>query len=118
MAVLAFDSCLGAASVAVRWQSAGGEWLIREAYEERQIGHAERLMPMIEQVMAAAHLEFSALRCIAVTIGPGTFTGVRTGIAAARGLALATGLPVVATSSTAVIAQRADLLLGGSRGER
>ncbi len=47
MNILAFDTCFGAVSAAVRWRSAGGEWLLREAYEARTTGHAERLFPMI-----------------------------------------------------------------------
>ena len=118
MTVLAFDTCFGAVSVAVRWQSARGEWLLREAYEELQIGHAERLMPMIEEVMAGAGKSFRDLDRIAVTAGPGGFTGLRAGVAAARGLALATGVPLVAMTSLAVMAHRADLLLGAKRGGR
>ena len=45
MNVLAFDTCFGAVSVAVRWRSGRGEWLLREAYEARASGQAERLMP-------------------------------------------------------------------------
>jgi len=111
MNVLAFDCCFGAMSVAVRWQSARGEWLLREAYEERSTGHAERLMPMIGETMEAAGLAFGDIARIAVTVGPGSFTGVRVGIAAARGLALATGKPVVGLTSLAAMALRAHLLL-------
>ena len=89
MNVLAIDTCLGAVSVAVRWRDAGGEWRMRDAYEARTAGHAERLMPMTKEVMGAAGLAFSDLQHIAVTVGPGSFTGVRAGVAAARGLALA-----------------------------
>lgn len=118
MATLAFDTCFGAVSVAVRWKSARGEWLLREAYEELQIGHAERLMPMIEEVMAGAGKTFRDLERIAVTSGPGGFTGLRVGVAAARGFALATGVPLVAMTSLAVMAHRADLLLGAKRAGR
>jgi tRNA threonylcarbamoyladenosine biosynthesis protein TsaB len=112
MNVLAFDTCLGGVSVAVRWQSAHGEWLLRDRFEARQGGHAERLMPMIAETMQEAGLGFSDLERIAVTVGPGTFTGVRGGVAAARGLALASGLPGVGATSLAVMAHRADELLG------
>jgi tRNA threonylcarbamoyladenosine biosynthesis protein TsaB len=110
--ILAFDSCFGALSVAVRWQSARGEWLIREEYEERQTGHAEAIVPMIDRVMSGAGLAFDRLDRIAVTHGPGTFTGVRIGVATARALALATKAQVVAVSSLAVMAFRADFLAG------
>jgi tRNA threonylcarbamoyladenosine biosynthesis protein TsaB len=127
MNVLAFDSCLGAVSVAVGWKAAGGEWQLREAYEERSTGHAERLFPMIAKVMDSAGLAFADIDRIAVTLGPGTFTGVRVGISAARALALATGRPVVGTTSLAAMARRAEgmpitpgteALLGACLGDR
>ena len=118
MNILAFDTCFGAVSAAVRWQNAGGEWLRREAYEARTAGHAERLFPMIAEVMEGAGLAFSSIDRIAVTLGPGTFTGVRVGIAAARAFALTTGQPVVGTTSLAVMAHRADLLIGHERAGR
>ena len=111
MNVLAFDTCLAAVSVAVRWRSAQGDWLSCDRLEARAGGHAERLMPMIAEAMREAGLAFSDLERIAVTIGPGTFTGVRVGVAAARGLALASGLAVVGATSIAVMAHGADQLL-------
>jgi tRNA threonylcarbamoyl adenosine modification protein YeaZ len=110
MNVLAFDTCLGAISAAVSWRGPEGE-LRREAYELRSAGHAERLLPMVAEIMDGAGLAFSQLDRIAVTRGPGSFTGVRVGIAAARGLALATGKPVVAATSLAVMAHRAEAML-------
>ena len=118
MNILAFDTCLGAVSVAVRWRGAGGEWLTRHTHEVRERGHAERLMPMMAEVMEAAGLEFSDIGRIAVTVGPGSFTGVRVGVASARGLALASGIPAVGATSLAVMAHQADELLGSARGGR
>ncbi len=112
MNILAFDTCLGAVSAAARWRSARGEWMVREAYEQCTTGHAERLFPMIVEVMDSAGLEFSAIDRIAVTLGPGTFTGVRGGIAAARAFALATGKPVVGMTSLEVMDHRARQQLG------
>lgn len=111
MNVLAFDACLGAVSVAARWQAADGQWFVREAYEEMRIGHAERLLPMVDDVMQSAGLAFADVGRIAVTRGPGSFTGVRVTVAAARGLALAAGVPTVATTSLRVMALRAADLL-------
>ena len=116
MTVLAFDTCLGAVSVAARWQGPRGQWLSCDRFEACETGHAERLMPMIGEVMQEAGLAFGDLERIAVTIGPGTFTGVRGAVAAARGLALASGLPVVGATSLAVMAHRADELLGSREG--
>jgi tRNA threonylcarbamoyladenosine biosynthesis protein TsaB len=115
MNVLAFDTCLGAVSVAVRWQGPAGDWLVRHAHEARERGHAERLIPMMAEVMDEAGLAFCDLHRIAVTVGPGTFTGVRVGVAAARGLALASGVAVVGTTTLAVMAHQADQLLGSAR---
>ena len=112
MNVLAFDTCFGALSVAARWRSAAGEWLWRDAYEVRSSGHAERLFPMIAEVMEGAGLPLSVVDRFAVTAGPGTFTGVRVGVAAARAFALATGKPIVGVTSLAAMAHRAGLLLG------
>ena len=58
-------------------------------------GHAEALMPLIARVMDLAEAEFAGLDRIAVTTGPGSFTGLRVGISAARGIALASGKPAV-----------------------
>ena len=67
-------------------------------------GHAEALMPLIAETMSAAAMEFADLDRIAVTIGPGSFTGVRVGVAAARGIALAAGKPAVGLTTLAALA--------------
>ena len=59
--------------------------------ERFETGHAERLIPMIGEAMQQARSQLRSYRRIAVTVGPGTFTGTRIGVAAARALALATG---------------------------
>jgi tRNA threonylcarbamoyladenosine biosynthesis protein TsaB len=64
-------------------------------------GHAEALLPLIARVMDAARLEFAEIDRIAVTVGPGSFTGVRVGIAAARGIALAAGKPAIGLTTLA-----------------
>src|SRR5262247_2618714 len=118
MNVLAFDTCFGAVSVAARWQAAGGEWQLRDVYETRSTGHAERLFPMIAEVMDGADLAFADIDRIAVTLGPGTFTGVRVGISAARALALATGKPVDGVTSLAAMALHTEELLNEPLGSR
>ncbi|HVJ55096.1 MAG TPA: tRNA (adenosine(37)-N6)-threonylcarbamoyltransferase complex dimerization subunit type 1 TsaB [Aliidongia sp.] len=92
--ILAFDCSGGACSAAV-W-SDGAIRAERMAVMER--GHAEALMPQIRDVMAEAGLDFTALDALATTVGPGSFTGLRLGLAAAKGLALATDLPIMAFS--------------------
>jgi tRNA threonylcarbamoyladenosine biosynthesis protein TsaB len=122
MNILAFDCCFGACSVAVLWQSKRGEQLLREEYREHDAaapadtqGRAEALLPMLDGVMAAAKLEYAQLDRMAVTLGPGSFTGVRVGLAAARGIALAADVPVVGTTSLLVIAHRADIAMLNNR---
>ena len=118
MNVLAIDTCLGALSVAVGCSGSDGSWTVTEHYEALQGGHAERLMPAIAAEMARSGLGFADLQRIAVTLGPGTFTGVRTGIAAARALRLATGLEVVGLTSLAVMAHAVFQALGEKRAGR
>lgn len=113
MTTLAFDTCFGACSAALRLRGPAGDWQLREDYREMPTGQAEALLPMIEALMTAAGLQFADLSKIAVTIGPGSFTGARIGLSAARGFRLSLGVPVVTLTSLAVMAMRADTLLEG-----
>lgn len=91
MIVFALDTCLTACSVAL----IGGDRVLASASEVMARGHQERLAPMAQQVMAEAGLSFSALQRIGVTVGPGSFTGLRVGVAFAKGLASALDVPAV-----------------------
>ncbi len=110
MIVLAFDTSGTACSVAVadagHGEPGSAPGIAPGIAQSREVvrGHAEALMPMVADVMAEAGLRFDALDLIAVTVGPGLFTGLRVGIAAARGLALATGVPCVGVSAFAALA--------------
>ena len=106
MNILALDTTLGACSAAVA-RGGGGAPEVFSAYELRDREHAESIVPMITRVMDEAGLSYDALDAIAVTTGPGTFTGVRVGVATARGLALATGLPLIGVTSLEVMAHLA-----------
>lgn len=77
-------------------------------------GHAEALLPMIERVVEAAGLSPSQFDAVAVSVGPGGFTGIRVGLAAARGIALAVKARLVGVSSFAAVAAR----MAQTRGER
>ena len=90
---------------------AGGE-VLAHRFEPRTRGHAEALMPMIEAVLEEARLGMADLGALAVTIGPGTFTGLRVGLAAARGLALARALPLVGVTTLEAIAAAVEARKG------
>ncbi len=100
MIVLGLDTALAACSVAV---TRDGEALAA-ASEPMLRGHQERLAPMVEEVMRAAGLPFSALDRVGVTVGPGSFTGLRVGLAFAKGLGLALGKPCVGIGTLEALA--------------
>ncbi|MEW6257902.1 MAG: tRNA (adenosine(37)-N6)-threonylcarbamoyltransferase complex dimerization subunit type 1 TsaB [Pseudomonadota bacterium] len=102
MHILALDTALTACSVALLDVEADSIVAGDSLFMER--GHAEALIPMVEQVMTTAGLGFSDLERVAVTVGPGSFTGLRVGISAARGFALATGKPAVGVTTLAALA--------------
>ena len=99
MFLLAIDTAGPDCSVGVARASADGLTVLASDSERIGRGHAERLMPMIESTLARANIAFSDLDRIAVTTGPGSFTGIRVGVAAARGLALALDIPSVGVGS-------------------
>jgi tRNA threonylcarbamoyladenosine biosynthesis protein TsaB len=75
-------------------------------------GQAERVIPMAEAVMAEAGMSYAALSAIVATTGPGRFTGVRVGLAAARGLALASGVQAWGVSTTEALGVAARAAMG------
>jgi tRNA threonylcarbamoyl adenosine modification protein YeaZ len=102
MRVLAIDTALEACSVAMLDTECPAVSEHESLPMER--GHAEALMPLIARVMDRAALEFDKLDRIAVTTGPGSFTGLRVGLAAARGIAIAAGKPAVGVTTLAAYA--------------
>jgi len=98
--VLAFDCSGSGAAVAVLVSGL----IAASRADAEPVGQAERLMPMIDAVCSEAGMRFADLDLLAVTVGPGSFTGIRIGLAAARGLALATGLPCIGVTSFAAVA--------------
>src|SRR6266480_2507810 len=101
MRVLAIDTALEACSAAVFDTSSG---VLASETRGMARGHAEHLMPLIARVMNEGGFEFADLDRIAVTTGPGSFTGLRVGISAARGIALAAGKPAIGLSTLAGLA--------------
>lgn len=105
MKVLAFDTATAACSAAL-WsdESECGGKILASRYRPMERGQSEALMSMIGEVMAEAELSFRDLDRLAVTVGPGAFTGVRIGLAAAKGLALAGQIPLVGVTTLETIA--------------
>jgi tRNA threonylcarbamoyladenosine biosynthesis protein TsaB len=95
MIVLALDTSTSACSAAV-WRD--GIVLARRL-EAMARGQSEALMPMVRAVLTEAGMAMGDLGLLAVTVGPGAFTGLRIGLAAARGLSLASGLPLAGVST-------------------
>ena len=104
MLILAVDTALTACSVAIL---RSGEVLLSRV-EPMAKGQAERLAPMAQEVLAEAGIAPPALDRIAVTRGPGAFTGLRIGLAFARGLAVALDRPCVGISTLEVLAHAAS----------
>jgi tRNA threonylcarbamoyladenosine biosynthesis protein TsaB len=108
------------ASTAVGLWAAGGPEIERR--DDPPLGarpaHAGRLLLLVEEVLAAAGADWAAVERIAAGVGPGSFTGLRLGIATVRGLAQARDLPLVGVSSLAALAVGADLaVIDARRGE-
>jgi len=101
--ILAVDTALGACSAAV----VEGTRVLGEEWREMPRGHAEALAPMVEVLMRGAGLCFAQLDRLAVTTGPGTFTGQRVGLAFMRALALALKKPAIGVTTLDAMAEEA-----------
>lgn len=111
MIILALDSALTSCSTAL---IKDGE-ILSELFEDKRRGQAERLVPMCKEACREADVSFDDLDVISVTRGPGAFTGVRIGLATAKGLALALGLPLMTVTTLEVVAQNVAETLELSR---
>lgn len=103
MIVLGLDTCLTACSVAV----IDGVRVLARGLEPMARGHQERLAVLTAEVMAEANLSFDRLERIGVTIGPGSFTGLRVGLAFAKGLGAALSIPVAGVGTLEALAAQA-----------
>lgn len=110
MIVLGLDTCLNACSVAVL----DGTAVLAHRSEAMARGHQERLAPMAEAVMAEARHSFDRLERIGATVGPGSFTGLRVGLAFAKGLASALSIPAVGVSALQALAASANGLVAAA----
>jgi tRNA threonylcarbamoyladenosine biosynthesis protein TsaB len=102
MKILSLDTAMAACSAALVDTECARP--LAEAFQDMERGHAEALAPMVDYVMRTADVAFSEVDRIAVTIGPGTFTGVRIGLSFAKGLGLARGIPVIGIDTLSAIA--------------
>lgn len=100
MSILAIDTATQVSSVAV----ASAEKLAAELTMQARLTHSETLMPHIAQVLQMASVKKEELTGIAVSIGPGSFTGLRIGLAAAKAMAYALQKPLVGVSTLAALA--------------
>lgn len=110
MLVLGLDTCLNACSVAVL----DGERVLAHGSEAMARGHQERLAPMAQAVMAEAGVGFDRLQRIGATVGPGSFTGLRVGVAFAKGLGSALAIPAVGVGSLEALAAEAAGLVAAA----
>jgi tRNA threonylcarbamoyladenosine biosynthesis protein TsaB len=101
--ILAVDTALGACSAAVL----NDENVLANRFEIMERGHAEALAPMVRATMRQANLRFSDLERLAVTTGPGTFTGQRVGMAFMRGLRVALNVPLIGITTLEAMARAA-----------
>jgi tRNA threonylcarbamoyladenosine biosynthesis protein TsaB len=97
---LVIDTCLAACQVGLF----DGARMLAGATEAMERGHQERLAPMAAEVMATAGAGFADVALVAVTIGPGSFTGLRVGLAFARGVALASSARLAGIGTLAALA--------------
>jgi tRNA threonylcarbamoyladenosine biosynthesis protein TsaB len=107
--LLAVETCLGACSVALL----EGDVMLAHTWQAMERGHAEALAPMVQAAMAGR--DFAALDRLAVTVGPGTFTGQRVGLSFMRGLRLALQKPLTGITSLEAMAAAASAESGVAR---
>ncbi|HXC90827.1 MAG TPA: tRNA (adenosine(37)-N6)-threonylcarbamoyltransferase complex dimerization subunit type 1 TsaB, partial [Stellaceae bacterium] len=107
--ILALDAAGGGCSAAV----VAGDEVLGLRHAAMMHGQAEALLPLVDEAMRASGLTVAALDLVAVTTGPGSFTGIRVGLAAARGIALAANLPLLGVTGFEAAAAGAEAAMDG-----
>ena len=100
MLLLAIDSATPVAGVAL-W---GDGRILREEYSDYKQTHSRDLMPMVDRILGSCRVDIEEISALGVSIGPGSFTGLRIGLATVKGLAMAANLPVVGISTLEMMA--------------
>ncbi len=108
MKILAFDSVAKVASCAV----ADGERILASYSIDNGLTQSELLMPMAENIMKSLGMSFDDIELLACTTGPGSFTGVRIGVALIKGIAFGRDIPCVGVSALDALAENASGLCG------
>ncbi|MCG7520149.1 tRNA (adenosine(37)-N6)-threonylcarbamoyltransferase complex dimerization subunit type 1 TsaB [Ruegeria sp. Ofav3-42] len=112
--ILAFDTSAAHCAAALL----RGDQIITSHVESMSRGQAERLMPLLEEVLAEAECTWGDLSAVGVGVGPGNFTGIRISVSAARGLALGLGIPTVGVSGFDALAQDTEDAMPAIRAPR
>ncbi len=107
MNLLAIDTALEACSVGI---ALGSPERVVTRSDPVIRGHAERLFALVDEALAEAGVTLGEIDRFAVTVGPGSFTGIRVGVAAVRGFALVTGVPAIGVTTLAAFAERARVI--------
>ena len=103
MHILAIDTALELCSACVATETTDGVDLLAQESMTLARGHAEALLPLVERVMARFEGGFEGLSRVAVTVGPGSYTGLRVGLSAARAVGLAANIPVVGVTTLSAL---------------
>ena len=108
MKILALETSAKAVSAAV---SENGR-ILASGYQDTGLTHSRTLMPIVEHILKNTDLKLSDMDAIAVAVGPGSFTGIRIGVSAAKGLAFSVDKPAVGVSTLAAMARNAAFFDG------
>ena len=103
MKILALETSAKAVSAAV---TENGR-VLASGYQDTGLTHSRTLMPIVEHIMKNAEITMAEISAVAVAVGPGSFTGIRIGVSAAKGLAFAASIPAVGVSTLAALARNA-----------